>query len=186
MAEKQSMARQLFSFRLAAAALLFALPALDASGEELRARKAGLWEMTVLMSNSEPAVTMQNCTDETTDEETKSLFAPFAKQVCPKKDVLQKTATATGYVIDSVCSGVGTPTTSHTEFTGDYNSAYTMKTISHRERGPANPPRDVTITIEAKWLGPCKADQKPGDTWVGGYKLTIEDTKNRMKYLVPK
>jgi hypothetical protein len=126
-------------------------------------------------------ITMQHCTDEATDREARSIFAPRTKQVCPKKES-QKTATATGYVIDSVCSGAGTPTTSHSEFTGDYNSAYTLKTTSHREDGPANA-RDVTITIEGKWLGPCKPDQKPGDSWVGGFRLTIEDTRKRMNDL---
>jgi hypothetical protein len=146
-------------------------------------RKAGLWEMKVQNSYGGPEIiTMQHCTDEATDKETRSIFAPRTKEICPKKES-RKTATATGYVIDSVCSGAGTPTTSHSEFTGDYNSAYTMKTTSHREGGPANAPRDVTITIEAKWLGPCKPDQKPGDGWVGGFRLTIEDTRKRMKDL---
>ena len=178
--------RQLFSFRLSAAALLFALPALAASAEEPGTRKAGLWEVNVQNSFGGPEIiTMQHCTDEATDREAQSIFAPRRKETCPKRDS-QKTATATGYIINSVCSGAGTPITSHSVFTGDFNSAYTMKTVSHHEGGPANPPRNVTITIEAKWLGPCKADQKPGDSWVGGYKSTIEDMKKRLKYLAPK
>jgi hypothetical protein len=36
------------------------------------------------------------------------------------------------------------------------------------------PPR--TITLEAKWLGPCGADQKPGDTMLSnGVKINIVD-----------
>ena len=32
------------------------------------------------------------------------------------------------------------------------------------------------MTIEAKWLGPCKADQKPGDMIMGsGMKMNIND-----------
>ncbi len=140
-------------------------------------RKAGLWEMKVQNSYAGPEIiTMQNCTDEAADREASSIFAPRTKELCPKRDS-KKTATATGYVIDSVCSGAGMPTTSHTEFTGDSNSAYTKKITSHREGGPTNPPRDFTTIIEAKWLGPCKADQKPGDIWVGGFRLTIEDIK---------
>jgi hypothetical protein len=130
-------------------------------------------------------ITMQHCTDEASDREMSSIYAPRTKETCPKKES-RKTATATGYVIDSVCSGAGMPTTSRTEFTGHHNSAYTTKTTSHRDGGPTNPPRDVTITIEAKWLGPCKADQKPGDGWVGGFRLTIEDRKKMMKDFPPK
>jgi hypothetical protein len=130
-------------------------------------------------------ITMQHCVDEATDREMSSIYAPRTKETCPKKES-RKTATATGYVIDSVCSGAGMPTTSRTEFTGHHNSAYTTKTTSHRDGGPTNPPRDVTITIEAKWLGPCKADQKAGDGWVGGFRLTIEDRKKMMKGFPPK
>jgi hypothetical protein len=32
------------------------------------------------------------------------------------------------------------------------------------------------MTIEAKWVGACKPDQKPGDVVMpGGYKMTIKD-----------
>jgi hypothetical protein len=149
-------------------------------------RKPGLWEFKVQNSFGGPEIiTMQHCTDEATDSEIRSIYAPRTQETCPKKES-QKTSTATGYVIDSVCSGAGMPTTSRTEFTGDHNSAHTTKTTSHREGGPTNPPRDVTITIEAKWLGPCKADQKPGDGWVGGFRLTIEDRKKMMKDFPPK
>ena len=37
-------------------------------------------------------------------------------------------------------------------------------------------PRDTTTTIEAKWLGACKPDQKPGDIMMpGGMKMNIKD-----------
>jgi hypothetical protein len=142
--------------------------------------------MKVQTSFGEPEIiTMQHCTDEASDTEMSSIYAPRTKEICPKKES-RKTVTPTGYVIDSVCSGAGTPTTSRTEFTGDRDSSYTTKTTSHRKGGPTNPPRDVTITIEAQWLGRCKADQKPGDSWIGGFKLTIEDRKKMMKDLPPK
>ena len=33
-------------------------------------------------------------------------------------------------------------------------------------------------TIEAKWLGACKPDQKPGDIVMpGGFKLNIKDAR---------
>ena len=35
------------------------------------------------------------------------------------------------------------------------------------------------MTIEAKWLGACKADQKPGDMiMAGGRKMNIRDLQN--------
>ena len=86
-------------------------------------------------------------------------------ETCTKHE-LQKTAT--GYVSDSVCSIAGTSITSHADIVGDYNSAYTVKSTSRTERAPA-PPRDSTMTIEAKWLGACKPDQKPGLDFLLGY-----------------
>jgi hypothetical protein len=142
-------------------------------------RKAGLWEMKYQNSDAGPEIiTTQNCTDEATDREMETIFAPGTKKACPKMDS-RKTVTATGYVTDSVCSGAGMTTTWRTEFTGDYNSAYTKKTTARREGGPPNVPRDVTNTVEAKRLGPCKADQTPGDFEMpNGYKFSIKGLKN--------
>ena len=75
---------------------------------------------------------------------------------------------------------------SHSEITGDFNSAYTVKTTSHSEGGPSGLPRDATTTIEAKWLGACKPDQKPGDIVMpGGIKINVKDAE-KLKGLVPK
>ncbi len=177
------MTRQLLSFGLGAC-LLAALPALDARAVELPVRKAGLWEMKVLRTGSPvPDMTMQHCTDETTDKEMSTGLTPIAKDVCSKQDI-QKTAT--GYVTDSVCAVAGMSITSHSEIIGDFNSAYTVKSTSHSEHGPAGVPRDSTTVIEAKWLGACKADQKPGDIVMpGGIKMNIKDME-KLKGLVPK
>ena len=76
--------------------------------------------------------------------------------------------------------------TSHSEITGDFDSAYTVKTTSHSEGGPAGTARTTTTTIEAKWLGACKPDQKPGDIVMpGGIKINIRDTE-KLKSLLPK
>ena len=159
------------------------LTPLAASAVELPIRKAGLWEMKVARTGSPaPDMTMQHCTDATTDKQMSTSFSP-SKDICSKQDV-QKTAT--GYVTDSVCGVAGMTITSHAEITGDFNSAYTVKSTSHSERGPSGVPRDSTTTIEAKWLGPCKADQKPGDIVMpGGVKMNATDL-DKMKAMVPK
>ena len=176
------MTRQLLSFCLAAC--LFAALAPDARAVELPVRKAGLWEMKTMRTGSPaPEMTIQHCTDETTDREMASTFSPVSKEMCSKQDV-QKTAT--GYVSDSVCSVAGMSITSHAEITGDFNSAYTVKSTSHSERGPAAVPRDSTATIEAKWLGACKPDQKPGDILMpGGVKMNMKDME-KLKDMIPK
>jgi len=168
---------------LCLATCLTLLPALDARAVEMPTRKAGLWEMKVLRTGSpSPEMTMQHCTDESTDKEMSSTFSPMAKEMCSKQDI-QKTAT--GYVSDSVCGVASMSITSHSEITGDFNSAYSVKSTSHSEGGPAGA-RDSTTTIEAKWLGACKADQKPGDIVMpGGMKMNVKDME-KLKSLMPK
>ena len=160
------------------------LPELDAGAVEMPIRKPGLWEMKVLRTGSSlPEMTMQHCTDETTDKEMSTTFSPMAKEMCSKQDI-QKTAT--GYVSDSVCKVGAMSITSHSDINGDFNSGYTVKSTSHNEGGPANVPRDSTTTVEAKWLGACKADQKPGDIVMpGGMKMNVKDME-KLKGLVPK
>jgi len=164
--------------------LLALLPVNEAAAVELPVRKAGLWEMKVLRTGSPaPDMTMQHCTDATTDKEMSTAFSPVGKDVCSRQDI-QKTAT--GYVSDSVCGIAGMSITSHAEITGDFNSAYTVKSTSHSERGPTGTARDSTTTIEAKWLGACKPDQKAGDIMMpGGMKMNIKDME-KLKAMIPK
>ena len=103
--------------------------------------------------------------------------------MCSKQDIRK---TATGFVSDSVCGVSGISVTSHAEIVGDFNAAYTVKTTSHSEGGPSGMPRDTTMTVEAKWLGACKPDQKPGDIVMpgGGFKLNIKDAE-KLKGMLP-
>jgi Protein of unknown function (DUF3617) len=174
------MARQLLSFAVALS-LAAAVPASDAAAVELPLRKAGLWEMKMLRTGSPiPDMTMQHCTDAATDKQMSTSFQP-GKEACARQDI-QKTAT--GYVSDSVCTVAGMTVTSHAEITGDFNSAYTVKSTAHSERAGAAA-RDSTTTIEAKWLGACKADQKPGDIMMpGGMKMNILEL-DKLKGMAP-
>ena len=176
------MTRHILSFA-SAACLLVLLPAVDALAVELPVRKAGLWEMKMARTGgSVQDVTMQHCTDASTDKQMSTSFSP-GKETCSKQDV-QKTAT--GFVSDSVCGVAGMTITSHAEIVGDFNSAYTVKVTSRSEGGPANVARDTSTTIEAKWLGACKADQKAGDIVMpGGMKMNILEL-DKLKAMMPK
>jgi hypothetical protein len=161
---------------------LLALP-FAASAEELPTRKAGLWEMKVVkVGGLIPEMTMQHCTDASTDKEMNNSVSPIAKQICTKQDI-QKTAT--GYVTDSVCSVAGVSMTTHAEIVGDFNSGYTITSTSHSDKGPTGKPLDATTKIEAKWMGDCKPGQKPGDIVMpGGFKLNVKDAE-KLKNLIP-
>ena len=162
--------------------LLSALPVLGAAADELPVRKAGLWEMKMVRTGSPmPEMTMQHCIDASTDKEMNSSISPAAKQMCSKQDIRK---TTTGYATDSVCGVAGMSITSHAEIVGDFDAAYTVKSTSHSEGGPAGV-RDTTTTIEAKWLGACKPDQKPGDIVMpGGMKMNVKDME-KLKGLLP-
>ncbi|UFZ03565.1 DUF3617 domain-containing protein [Bradyrhizobium ontarionense] len=169
---------------LFACCLLSVTASQQARAVDLPVRKAGLWELKMVRSGGQlPEMTMQHCTDESTDKDMNNMASPMAKQACSKQDV-QKTAT--GYVSDSVCNFGGMNTTAHAEITGDFNSAYTVKTTSHIQGGMTGPAgKDTAMTIEAKWLGACKADQKPGDIVMpGGMKMNIKDM-DKLKNLIP-
>jgi hypothetical protein len=176
------MTRRLLSFF--SAVFLLAQLAPGARAAEIPIRKVGLWEMKVARTGSPmPEMTMQHCTDEATDRDMNTGIGPTARDVCSRND-LQKTAT--GYIADSACNVAGASITSHSEISGDFNSAYTVKTTAHTENGPSAVPRDATVSIEAKWLGACKPDQKPGDIVMpGGFKLNIKDAE-KLKGLAPK
>jgi hypothetical protein len=155
------------------AALLIATPAL---AQEMPARKAGLWEMTMTFEGrSTPPQTMQQCIDASTDKAMQDMSAGVRGQGCSKRETKKVGDTI---VFDSVCNmGAGT-TTSHGEVTGDFNSAYTVKINSKREGGPPVPnmPAETNMSVAAKWLGACKADQKPGDIiMANGTKMNVND-----------
>jgi hypothetical protein len=68
--------------------------------------------------------------------------------------------------------------TSHIVVNGSFDSNYTMTITSEGGALPAA----RTITLEAKWLGPCGADQKPGDTIMSnGVKMNIVDMQKAMR-----
>jgi hypothetical protein len=166
-----------------ACSMLLALSVRVAIGDELPVRKPGLWEMKVLKTGSPvPNMTVQHCTDVTTDRSLNDSLLPLTKQACAKQD-LQKIPT--GYVADAVCTIGGSSLTAHTEIVGDFNSAYTFSMTSHTDKGPGGKPFDTTTSIAAKWLGACKADQKPGDIVMpGGIKTNVKDME-KLKALIP-
>jgi uncharacterized protein DUF3617 len=178
------MMRQPVWFGLAACVLLSALPAFAASAVEMPTRKAGLWEIKMVRTGGPlPEMTMQHCTDETTDKQMTSTFSPMSKEICSKNDTLK---TATGYTTDAVCTINGMSMTSHADVTGDFNSAYTVTVTSHSQGGAAGAARDSTMTMQAKWLGACKPDQKAGDIVMpGGLKMNVTDMQ-KLKGLMPK
>jgi Protein of unknown function (DUF3617) len=163
---EDAMSRSVAVLFLAAA---FAMPAAAA---DMPSRKAGLWEVTTHVANH--PMKMQQCIDAATDQAMQSQASSSGAN-CSKRDV-QKTAT--GMTVDSVCTIAGKTMTSHIVASGSFDSNYSMTITSEGGSLPAA----RTITLEAKWLGPCAADQKPGDMLMSnGVKMNIIDMQKAMR-----
>ena len=102
-----------------------------------------------------PEMTMQHCTDATTDKDMSDSGLADGEANLLQAGSSRRRPTATSR--DSVCSVAGISMTSHSEITGDFNSAYTVKTDLAQRCAAGGLPRDTATTIEAKWLGACKA-----------------------------
>jgi hypothetical protein len=159
------------------AGLLCAAPALAL---DLPTRKAGLWDIKMTMEGrSMPPMGVQQCVDAATDKQMNSIGGNMRQEQCSKQDMQKVGSTI---VVDSVCKVGQATVTTHAVITGDFNSAYTVKVTSKRDGavGPGMPAEGSTnMTIEAKWLSACKADQKPGDMiMANGQKINIRDMPN--------
>jgi Protein of unknown function (DUF3617) len=149
--------------------IFFATPALSV---EMPSRKPGLWEVQTSFGNGKiPAQVIQQCVDAATDQTMQSRVGVNSQRECSKRD-LQKSAGS--ITIDSTCTTGGKTRTSHVVITGSFDSAYTMTVTSQSEGAPES----RTITMAAKWIGPCTADQKPGDMiMANGRKINIMDAQ---------
>jgi hypothetical protein len=160
-------------FGVAAALLLAGIMPLQA--DDVPGRKPGLWEVRTSFANRGGAgLTVQQCVDAETDQMMMSIAGPLAQQACAKRDVQRAGDTTT---VDSTCTLGGKPATARAVITGSLDTAYTMTVTAE---GEAIPGGRTTMTVTAKWLGPCAADQQPGDVIMGnGLKLNIPEMQKR-------
>ena len=152
---------------------LAVLVAANVQADELPDRKAGLWELKMFVPGT-PETTSRQCIDAAFEKEMKGMFASLGgEKVCSKLDTKK---TSTGYVVDAVCESYDITTTSRTEFIGDFNSAYVMKQTWSVQAKGGGKGKAKTMMVQAKWLGACPADWKPGDVEMpGGHRVNAKD-----------
>jgi hypothetical protein len=167
--------QQDFMRLIAATSLLVLIGTMPALAAELPSRKPGLWQVKTSIENSNaPARAIQQCIDATTDQMMQSSAGPFAPAACPRRDVQ---TSANSITIDSTCTVGGKTATAHSVVTGSFDSAYTMTVTSQSEDIPGG---KMIMTMDAKWLGPCTADQKPGDIVMGnGVKVNLPELQKQ-------
>jgi hypothetical protein len=163
--------RQNFIRIIAVTPILVLICGVPASAAELPLRKPGLWQVkTSIGDSSAPARVVQQCIDAATDQMMQSSAGPFASAACPERKVQSSENSIT---IDSTCTFGGKPAIAHSVVTGSFDSAYTMTVTSQSEDIPGG---KMMMTMDAKWLGPCAADQKPGDVVLGnGVKINLPE-----------
>jgi hypothetical protein len=147
----------------------FIIATASASASELPARKAGLWEIAIAGSQS---TNVRQCSDASSDQAMQVALGLAGD--CSKRDVEKSGSTIT---VDSVCMVAGKTMTSHLVITGTLDSQYTM-TVTSEAPGKNGP----SMTLNAKWLGPCEADQKPGDVIMpNGTKINLLQKPNGIR-----
>jgi hypothetical protein len=151
-----------------------AMGVISASADELPSRKPGLWEVKTSIGNSAQSLTMKQCIDSATDQMMQPIAGPFSAQVCPKRSVRRADNAIT---IDSTCTFAGKTATARAIIAGSLDSAYTMTVMVQGSDLPAN---SATMTVAAKWLGPCTEGQKPGDmTMANGATVNLLELQKR-------
>jgi len=146
--------------------------AMPAMAIDYPARKPGLWEIqtgdgTVAKGASQ---TIQQCIDAASDKALRDMGQGMGKDTCSKQELRIEGGKL---VIDSVCKIGSTTATSHAVMSGDFSSAYRMESKSTYSP-PLMGRAEGSAVIEAKWIGPCKAGQKPGDMIMSnGMKMNV-------------
>ncbi len=164
--------------RLACFAVLLCASAAAVASDDFPKRKSGLWEIRTAPAGATSAqsggMTMQMCIDEKTDNAVQQETAGMVKERCSRQDVRRSGGQI---VVDSVCKFGDTTATTHSVFTGSFDSSYRVDS-----RTVYDPPmagnKESGAVIEARWLSPCKSDQRPGDMILGnGMKINMNDVR---------
>lgn len=150
-----SVSRPLSLFVLGLAATSLAGSALAADTPK---RKSGLWEISTRMEGMPSMGAIQQCIDQNTD----NLMQQQAQKNKPDCSVMDVKPQGNKMTMHSVCKFENTTATTDAVFTGTFDSAY-KGTMHTRYSPPMHGMNESKMTMEAKWLGPCKAGQKPGD-----------------------
>lgn len=162
-------------------ATLFVGLSAQALAFDMPKRKSGLWEITTSMEGMPKGMgPIQHCIDQSSDDLMRQ-NAEKSKQQCSAMDVKQQGDKIT---IHSVCKHDTTTTTLDAVFTGAFDSAY--RGDMQTQFDPPMHGKSVSkMSVTAKWLGPCKPGQKPGDIVMPGRgNFNLEEAmkkKNEMK-----
>lgn len=165
------------------AALLAAALAAPTLAQDLPKRKSGLWEISMDSTNGRAKGgserVMTQCVDQSRDDAFRQMGQQMERENKCARTNVQRTPGRLSF--DSACDFGTMKTTSKTVITGDFNSAYRME-IQSRYEPPMMGLSNGTTVMDAKWVGACKAGQRPGDvTMPGGITMNVYDMLDAKK-----
>ena len=156
--------------------------AIPAAAQDIPKRKSGLWEVnmgTAASGKGGGMGTITQCVDAAKDDMGRQMGQEMSKEHKCIQTNMQRTPG--GLSFDSTCEIGATKSKSKTVITGDFASAY--KVQIHASYDPPLAGRaESTTTMEARYLGACKAGQRPGDMVMpGGMTINMYDMMNAYK-----
>lgn len=157
--------------------VLAALLATASLATDVPKRKSGLWELKSQMPGLPPQGAMQICVDQASDNLMQE--RAMERTDCP---VMEVSRSGGKILIHAVCRHQGTTSTSDAVITGDFESNYRNE-MSITYAPPQHGMSGMKMTQEARWLGPCKAGQKPGDIMMPGRPAV--NMKEMMRHTQP-
>ena len=144
-------------------ALLLAGPAAAASDNPPR-RKSGLWEIKMSGGQIPGMPAIQQCVDEKTDDLMTKDIGQNQKAQCSRNELRKE---GDKMIAESVCKIENSTVKTRAVFTGRFDSAYKADIKSSYDP-PLRGMKEASSVIEAKWVGPCKAGQRPGHVSIPG------------------
>jgi len=135
--------------------------ALAAVAADYPKRKPGLWEITRSPTNPKyPPQVQRICLDAATDAMLYQYGEGASRKMCSKMDMRNQGGTL---VTDSTCSFGQSQVTTHSVMSFSGDSAYHTDSNVHYDPPLLGKTSESHSSQDAKWLGACPADMKPGD-----------------------
>jgi hypothetical protein len=155
--------------------LTLILAASFAQAQDVPKRKSGLWEVkrTTVRTEGKPRI-VQMCIDEASDNVFRQLAEGMRNETCKTNKVRRE---GDQLIVDAVCNlgQTHTTATTHAVITGKFDSAYKIESKSTYDP-PIRGKAEGSALLEARWLGACKPDQRPGDYILSnGLKVRASD-----------
>lgn len=148
------------------------------AADPIPSRKPGLWEMSSEMSMM-PGQKMvaRRCMGPGNDKDLLD-GNPQERKNCGEPVVSRK---GSDMHTEIVCKVEGSTATTRAVFSGDFQKHYGGR-VDTTYTPPLHGMSASTLTVSARWLGPCAPGQKPGDTEMSmpGGRINLQEMMKNM------